>query len=96
MRILRTGSAEVTEGQGLPPGGQSPPQEGKGLNGVCQQPTPPLSVWPGPCPRTAQDTPLQTVFLLGVFGRYGHIVEHAEPVGSSPLAVVPRRSAGEN
>jgi len=38
------------------------------------------------------EDPLQTVFLLGVFGRYGHIVEHAEPVGSSPLAVVPRRS----
>lgn len=50
----------------------------------------------GPRPAVAQDTPVQTMSLLGMFGCQGHVVEHTEPTGSSPLAVVPRRSAGGN
>lgn len=48
----------------------------------------------GPRPIVAQDAPVQTMSLLGMFGCQGHVVEHTEPTGSSPLAVVPRRSAG--
>ena len=35
------------------------------------------------------------MLLLGVPGCYGYVVEHAESVGSSPLAVVSRRPGGE-
>ena len=50
----------------------------------------------GPTLRPDWHKPAQPVFLLGVFGCYGYVVEQAESVGSSPLAVVPRRPGGEN
>jgi hypothetical protein len=37
------------------------------------------------------EDPVQPMFLLGVFSCYSHTVEHTEPTGSCPLAVVPRR-----
>ena len=58
----------------------------------------PLSAPPGLGPTLRPDwhKPAQPMFLLGVFGCYGYVVEHAESVGSSPLAVVPRRPGGES
>lgn len=86
--------SEVTERQSLGPWGHSPPQEDKGLDGVSQQPAlPPFCRAWAPA---SQCTPVQPVSPLGVFGCYGHIVEHAESIGSGSLAVMPRRSVGEN
>lgn len=67
---------------GPPLQARSPAQDGKGLGGA-------------PHLRPAQHSPVQPVLLLGMSGRDGHIIEHAESVGSSPLAVVPRRPEGE-
>lgn len=37
------------------------------------------------------EDPVQSMFLLGMLGCYGHTIEHAESIGGGPLAVVPRR-----
>lgn len=85
MRILRTEGTGVTTGR-PPLQARSPAKlEGAGLGeGVG-----------GPRLRPAQHAPAQPVRLLGVSGRNGHVVEHAEPIGGSPLAVVPGRPEGE-
>lgn len=49
-----------------------------------------------PCPhaQSSRHTPVQPMPLPGMLGRQGHVVEHTEPIGCRPLAVMPRRPAG--
>lgn len=84
-----TDSSGVAKGPGLPLLARSQAQDGKGP--LCPHAPSGLSLTLQP----DWHKPVQPVLLLGVFGCYGYIVEHAESVGSSPLAVVPRRPGGE-
>lgn len=98
MRILGTHGKGLAEGWG--PHLQPEPRPGWEGRVDSQQPAPapapaPAPPWASPTV-AAQHTPVQPVFLLSVFGCYGHVIEHAESIGSSPLAVVPRRPRVEN
>lgn len=92
MRILGTNGKGLAEGWGP----RLPPEPRPGWEGQVdsQQPAP-APPWASPTV-AAQHTPVQPVFLLSVFGCYGHVIEHAESIGSSPLAVVPRRPRVES
>lgn len=90
------GSTQATEGLGLRPGGEEPTPAREsttwGLGAAY-----PTTFHPAqPPPHSHPDTPVHAVPLLGISGCYGHVVEHTKSIGSSPLAVVPRRSAGED
>lgn len=82
-------------GQGLPPPDQEP---GPGWEGAGWGPSKaPSTPFPAGLDLTLQPErhkPVQPVLPLGMSGRYGHVVEHAESIGGSPLAMVPRRPGG--